>query len=273
MIDFGQRYRNQDASQLQLSQYSSNQAGQSLIETIGAIFVLTMALTTTLGVAIYAFSRVNVSQKQVVAINLASEGIDVLRMVRDTNWLEGDAYAGKNTDLYNLDADCGNSDEGGPKGQDNSAENLMDIKQCYPSWLQGPADLPFHNYTISLGNSGDYRILFDQPSRTWTLDRRDKTETFNLCFDANSGAYRYAGTWDVLACDTNTNPPFARRVRVSQASVSNPYTPLHPLLLVTSAVVWSDRNCPPIANVDPITFSTPCKAIAEEYLSNWKDYK
>ncbi len=256
-----------------LFRYPNSQSGQSLIETIGAIFILTMALTTVIGVALYAFSRSSVSQKQVVAVNLASEGIDVMRMVRDTNWLEGDAYRGTSADLYNLDSDCGTSDDGGPRAEDNSAENSMDTKQCYPSWLQGPTGTSYRGYNISLGNSGDYRLIFDQPTRTWTLDRRGSGETFNLCYDANTGAYSHGGVWDTKACDINTNPPFVRRVRVTQASTSSPYTPLHPLLLVTSAVAWSDRNCPPIAGVDPVTFVTPCKVVAEEYLSNWKDYR
>src|SRR6267154_1116516 len=68
--------------------------GQTLIETIVAIFVLTMGLTTALGLAIYVFSNSNRFLNEIVASNLAREGVDAVRMMRDSNWLAGDAAGG-----------------------------------------------------------------------------------------------------------------------------------------------------------------------------------
>jgi Tfp pilus assembly protein PilV len=69
------------------------QSGQTLIETIAAIFILTMALTAGLGLTIYVLSHSKTTLDEIVATNLAREGIDVVKNMRDTNWLESDAKA------------------------------------------------------------------------------------------------------------------------------------------------------------------------------------
>ncbi|MBX4187287.1 MAG: hypothetical protein KW802_03480, partial [Candidatus Doudnabacteria bacterium] len=69
----------------------SDQSGQTLIETLGAIFILVTTLTVGLGLAIYTLSNSENSMREVVAINLARQGIEVVRMMRDSNWLDGDA--------------------------------------------------------------------------------------------------------------------------------------------------------------------------------------
>src|SRR6185436_5586231 len=103
----------------------NSQTGQSLIETIAAIFILTMALTAGLGLAIYAFSRSAVSENQVVASNLAREGIDVVRAMRDTNWMESDKKGNPAWDLQTC------NDIGG--------------KLCYPKAYDGVSGGGFHN--------------------------------------------------------------------------------------------------------------------------------
>ena len=64
-----------------------NENGQTLVETIVAIFILTTALSSGLALMIYAFSKSSISQDEVVATNLAREGIEVVRGIRDSNWL------------------------------------------------------------------------------------------------------------------------------------------------------------------------------------------
>ncbi len=230
-----------------------HQKGQSLIETIGAIFVLTMALTAMLGVMIYAFSRGGVSQKEVVAVNLAREGIDVVRMMRDTNWLAADV----DPEVL-LDPDCGTNP---PGGQNGGAENGMDGKPCYPSWLNGPA------YDINHSNDNDDFKLIYTPPGDWALGRRNGGETFHLCLEAD-GSYQN--------CDGLSSPGvslFARRVMITEEDDNSPYTPNHPLIRITSAVIWSDKSCPSIDNQNPVTFATPCKVVTEELMTNWKDYR
>lgn len=112
-------------------------SGQSLIETIVAIFVLTTALTAGLGLTIYVFSSSATSQNEIIASNLAREGIEVIRMMRDSNWLAGDASSDV---TYNL-------------------QPCADIQNrlCFPKALIGPTyalDGTFVNFRVAFNVSG-----------------------------------------------------------------------------------------------------------------------
>ncbi len=242
------------------------QKGQSLIETIAAIFILTMALTTVIGVTIYALSKSNVSQKEIVATNLAREGIDVLRMMRDTNWMAGDV-GGAN---YSLDVDCGttppNGNTGLPQtGQGGASENPMNNKTCYPQWMDGPT----YNFDPnSWSGANDARVRLDTPSSvSWILETVNGSRRYHMCIEA-TGEIRHSN-----ACDNNTNPPYARRIQISSANTASPYTRRNPQLRVVSTVVWQDKKCPSIVNADPVSLNTSCKVVTEEFLTNWKDYQ
>lgn len=130
-------------------------SGQSLIETIVAIFVLTTALTAGLGLTIYAFSAATTSQNEIIASNLAREGIEVVRMMRDSNWLAGDAAAGA-SDLAAC-ADIGS-------------------RLCYPQAFSGP--------TYNLG-TGNFRVDFNPLTRAWS---RSNTTAYYLYRQAD-GTY------------------------------------------------------------------------------------
>jgi type II secretory pathway pseudopilin PulG len=253
---------------------NNRQSGQTLIETIVAIFILTAALTSGLSLTVYALSNSRLSINQLIATNLAREGVEVVRMMRDTNWLEGDKSGGS----YGLDGDCGSG-----SGQNGSAENRMDGKTCYPRWMTGPISSPYHGYDICQnppnGSNNcstnpqapntDYRLEFDPVNYDWALVRLSGSRKFNLCLQAD-GTYQHNNT-----CDSDLNPPFARRVQIIQNSTvpANTYTPLNPELVVKSVVIWSDKKCPSIAGQDPLNFNTKCKVVVEEHLTNWKDYK
>src|SRR5690349_15867683 len=79
----------------------NSESGQTLIETLAAIFVLTMAIVAALSLAINILSTTNLNQNQIVATNLAREGVELIRMIRDTNWLSDDASGDNNYTLQN----------------------------------------------------------------------------------------------------------------------------------------------------------------------------
>lgn len=62
--------------------------GESLLEVVIAITVLTMVLTSVFGVLIQVSATNGNSINRVVALNLAREGIESVRNIRDTNWLK-----------------------------------------------------------------------------------------------------------------------------------------------------------------------------------------
>lgn len=152
------------------------QNGQSLIETIVAIYLLTMALTTGLGLAIYAYSLSGVSQSEIVASNLAREGIDVVRMMRDSNWLAGDA-SGVAANNLTACADLG-------------------AKSCYPNAFTGPA------YSLADGN---WRADFNVTSKVWSL----ALGNYNLFLQSD-------GTYTSTDPGNGTISNYARQINISR---------------------------------------------------------
>src|SRR3989338_2611226 len=63
------------------------QSGQTLIETVVAIFILASGLSAGLALAVFAFSSTSNNAERVVATSLAREGVEVIRRMRDSNWL------------------------------------------------------------------------------------------------------------------------------------------------------------------------------------------
>jgi hypothetical protein len=213
--------------------------GQTLIETIVAIFLLTTALTTGIGLAIYAFNTSSTSQSEIIASNLAREGIDVVRMMRDTNWLEGDH-------------------KGGGWGLQPCAD--LGGKDCYPEWLTGPSGAPYHNYDIrESSNNNRWRLQFHSLSNFW--ESLETSNNYNLYLQSD-GSYTH---------DAVGTSYFARRILIAYNTVA-PYTASNPEVIVQSVVAWRGKDCT-WAGTDPTVAPSRCKVVVEEHLTNWKDYQ
>src|SRR3989344_8702093 len=63
--------------------------GFTLIEAIVAIAVISVGFIGSLSLLRYASSQASSLKDQVIAINLAAEGIEIVRNIRDSNWLKG----------------------------------------------------------------------------------------------------------------------------------------------------------------------------------------
>ncbi len=222
----------------------NREAGQTLIETIVAIFVLTTALVAGVGLAIYAFSISTTSQAEIVAANLAREGTEVVRMMRDSNWLASDAKAAQGNPTYDLQP-C--NDIGG--------------HLCFPKTYQQIQ--PFNAYDL---NPGNQRLIFDPATNTWDLDGPGLLN-FDLYLQAD-------GSYTPTANGTST---YARMVKLSfnfNGSYPADNNNSNGELVVRSIVAWRGKNCTEFAGTQNLLLlSTKCKIIVEEHLTNWKDYK
>jgi len=69
-----------------------NVSGQGIVEVMVAIGVVTVGLVGTLSLTSSSLRFSTTSEKQIVAANLAREGIEVVRNVRDTNWLQENSW-------------------------------------------------------------------------------------------------------------------------------------------------------------------------------------
>lgn len=59
--------------------------GQGLVEGLAAITVIVLALASLIGLTIYNLSGQKISEDTLIAINLAREGIEVVRNIRDSS--------------------------------------------------------------------------------------------------------------------------------------------------------------------------------------------
>ncbi|MBI2356254.1 MAG: hypothetical protein HYV13_03575 [Candidatus Doudnabacteria bacterium] len=212
------------------------QAGQTLIETILATFILTTSLVAGLSVAIYVLTAQAVSENQVIATNLAREGIEAVRMMRDTNWLAAEP------DPASPDPDA-----------TDDLQSCPDLAGdfCYPKAFSAPS------FNLAEGN---YRLNYNSATRAWSLQSGG---SFDLFLQVDG---QYTPT-------VNGTSIYAREISIAYNTAS-PYTPQNPEVHVKSGALWRGKNCTEFdGSSDLFAVSTPCKVIVEEHLTNWKDYK
>ena len=94
----------------QLSVVKRFQKGFTLIETLVAIAILLIAVVGPISLIGDALHKLYYAKDQIIAINLAQEGIEVVRQVRDSNMLAWDGATppwntGIEEDYYTIDAD------------------------------------------------------------------------------------------------------------------------------------------------------------------------
>jgi len=70
--------------------HPSSQSGNTLIEVIAAMAIMVLGLTAMLSLAISSLAMSSMTKERVVALNLAREGIELTRAIRETNWLRDD---------------------------------------------------------------------------------------------------------------------------------------------------------------------------------------
>ena len=65
-----------------------NKSGESILETIIALGILAIGITLASTIIGSSLRNINLSKNQIIAINIAREGIEAMRNIRDTNWLK-----------------------------------------------------------------------------------------------------------------------------------------------------------------------------------------
>jgi len=66
-----------------------SQESFTLLEVIGAIFLITVGIVGVFSLITMTLSSATYSSDKLIASYLAQEGIEIVRNIRDTNWLEG----------------------------------------------------------------------------------------------------------------------------------------------------------------------------------------
>ncbi len=66
-----------------------SERGFTLLESLVAVAILTTGISTSAFLVIQSIQTGNKIQKRIVAAHLAQEGVEVIRNIRDSNWLSG----------------------------------------------------------------------------------------------------------------------------------------------------------------------------------------
>jgi type II secretory pathway pseudopilin PulG len=231
----------------------SSVSGQTLIETVVAIFILVMGITAAAGLAIYALNTSSNTTKQIIATGLAREGVEAVKNMRDTNWLKID-----------YDDDCYNYQTG--------ASDAI----CYQDWLGdtgcGGTDNE-RGYCMDPGNSDQpYRLVFSNSAtnKFWTMQTENQAEYgLNLVKNINDSAF--TGYYVSANGLSNGNSDYYRKVTLTKTT-SAPYHNGDNMekIEVLSQVWWADKKCPRATNWSGT--KAACRVEIRSYLTNWKDY-
>ena len=247
-----------------------NRSGQTLIETLAALFILVMGVSATVGLAIYAFATSTSITKQIVATGLAREGIEAVKAMRDTNWLNG-------TLTKNGCYDFSSTPIGAPTAS------------CYQNWLGQNDNATLYCINPSNGSncngsdtSDTYFLAFNSSlnAGSWVLTKDTGNSYFGLNFDAsnaqtNSGFY-YPGSGNNGTTCQNSNSGYCRDIIITRLDKNDgapaPYNldPNLPLLKVQSQVWWQDKKCPVVNTF--AAANSACRLELDTYFTNWKNY-
>lgn len=227
----------------------SKQSGQTLVETLVAVFILSMGMTAAAGLANFAFSSSTNIVKQIIAIGLARQGIEAVKNMRDINWLNsqpgGGGFVGTPTsDCYNF-----------LTGQNTAT--------CYKDWLTA-----IYNLNPPSGNFGDSYTLSYAPGNTdgkgfWQLSPAATNFGLNLTALAPQG-YFYSPSGGAQGTSD-----FYRKITLTSdtSGILLGNGTIGPRLLVKVQVWWKDKKCPASADYPA---SGGCRITLQTYLTNWK---
>ena len=223
----------------------NRESGQTLIETMVAVFIMVMGVTAALGLANYSLSASSGIRNQIMGMGLAREGLEAVKNMRDTNWLN----ATISNDCYNYST----SSPGTPATP----------SYCYRSWLN--VSSPGFNISPPSGQP-EFTVDFNSGSSTfWTPVKVSGAADYALYFDANAGVQGFYSSNSSFP-----RSPFYRQILIDNTTASAPFNQdLGPRLLVTSRVWWTDAKCPRVATWPG---KGRCSIELQMYMTNWKTF-
>lgn len=116
----------------------------SLVEIIIILFIISMGMLGVLSLIIQNIQSQTYNKNNLIAFQLAQEGIELVRMVRDSNWRNGEAYTA-----------------GLPEGR-----LYMDFEDLEPTVFSGNTV----DFLLRLGADGFYRHGGTDPSSSFSRE-------------------------------------------------------------------------------------------------------
>lgn len=75
-----------------LKQYDNKKSGFSLIEVMAVLFVVSLGLIGVMSLIVQSIQVRYINKNNMIAYQLAQEGIELIRHVRDTNWQQSEPW-------------------------------------------------------------------------------------------------------------------------------------------------------------------------------------
>lgn len=220
----------------------NTQSGQTLVETVVGLVILTVGISTSLGLATTIFTQSTQATKKVIAVGLAREGVEAWFNMRGTNWLQDVLYDA----CYDYPADsavafC-------KPGWDNLLYEMEgDSTGVLYSLNFDPGDLDLFWLTLS-GENQDFRLYRDDTMTSGKLYSTDSAD------GSPSEFYRQVQ----IFTDDNTVFPYDQDTEGAYYRIR-----------VVSRVWWVGPGCPE-TNTWP--GSKKCGVELSTYMTNWRNY-
>jgi type II secretory pathway pseudopilin PulG len=244
------------AAHVSVLKRSSGSKGQTLIETVVAIFILVMGISTAIGLAIYSFQNTDSATKAIVGTSLAREAIEAVKNKRDSNWITDNNAGG----LSESNCIFATSEIGQP---------------CDDNWAAGLAS---GNYAIDVNaQDGSEGVLQD----VLTLAPASYQLLYCPTSGGSAGGSFISSTSGAPSCVGAQTTIYSRKVTLTLEntdpsdptsgqtfSFSDGADTFPALLDVVSTVWWQSRRCP--QTTDPTTLPNSCKVVLETHLLNWR---
>lgn len=195
--------------------------GETLIEVVIALFVVAIGSITATSLIITALQSNSFSRDNLVALNLATEGIEAMRNIRDTNWLR---FGFNKAGCWNMSPNVANCDD--PNNIIIGSHYTVDLDINTMKWsLSQPMA---RGLDLGNGNPTDnefYRLKY-------------------VDLDGGSDHELYVSTQikPVLPAAVNGDSKFYRMLQIDYPANATPATADE--MTVTSMVQWEAQGVP-----------------------------
>lgn len=180
-----------------------NKRGETLIEVLLAIIILLVGVTSAIKLFNFINTQRQVTAERIIATNLAREGLEAVRNIRDTNWLR---FAGEIRKCWNL----------------KNPQNCNDVNKIQ------------NNQSYRLNFDQHYRFFLEEISSRLNFQDNIADELYRLKFNSSQLYNHTTGENSAFFREIYTEYLTAAQEKVSGTATN--------ILRVTSRVVWKDRG-------------------------------
>jgi hypothetical protein len=218
-----------------LTKIMGSKRGETIMETVIALSILAIGLTFSSVLISSSLRNISISKNRVIAVNIAREGIEAVRNIRDTNWLK---FSGRRRTCWNnrpqddMGAECNggtpiNAGEYVVYKAEDGRWRLEEFKKTVPP------DDPFDNsilYTVDIDPDTDTNRDGDKTNDSDMYNHRLSNDN-----DDN----------DALGRANAVATPFTRIIKIEYlandgtAKISGIPTDAENRMRVTSTVKWT----------------------------------